>query len=1309
MDPDVGNARLSFGEFTLDCRSLELHLNGSRIKLQPQPAKLLVLLATGAGQVVTRSEIEAALWTKDTFVDFEHGINFAIMQIRDALGDDADLPRYLETVPRVGYRFIAPVEKKKPDGQEPERSPYPGLASFSSEDSPFFFGREEEVESLWRKLRHRSLLALIGPSGAGKTSLLQAGLAPARPTGWEVLVFRPRDNALRALTATLAESVPEPIGSSHPEEEAQELILRWQSIHSERVLCVDAFEECFTLNDEKIRTSFCRLLGWAVSERGIRVLLSMRDDFLIRCHDHPELDPVFTDLTPLKPPQGSALVQLLTRPAHNCGYEFEEASLVAEIVAAIDGERGALPLLAFAMARLWEKRDRERKILTRQGYLQIGGVGGALAKHAEEVLAAIGVERLGTVREIFRNLTTAQGTRVIHDGDELLSVFGNKKEAADVLSKLIEGRLLTSFEVSGGGAGTPRSQIEIIHEATLSSWPRLVRWQAQDADDAILRDQLRHAAKLWLERGRSEDLLWTGSAYRELALWRDRYPGGLTATEEAFVHSCLRLAERKRRRKRVAVSSLLAAAFAVAGVTSSLWHQALTQARRAEAARLVALGRAEIDRFPPAAIAFAQKSLNLVDTSEARRLALEALWSGPPARILPLPLHGVNTWSAEFSPDGRWLATFPFSDKVVLFSENGGSPLLIGGHEPPASPPGLAFTGDGRALLTKTPRHSGLRMLSIPGGEEICWLAPDLPNADEELFDGWAPMHQGVLFLVRDGGPSGEEIHRLELRTCDGAAPRILGAIRGGVLTWDPEPSGSRLALVREGGISVRPLEGSLSTPEREIAKIDGTRVAWIRFSPRGDAIATAQNSGELTLWSLVGETAPEPRVLHMTKPDPQFPPEFDAAGARLAWGSSAEASVFIWRLDGPPDASPMVLKRPAVRSIKKASFHPDGRFFAAATDDSITFWDLSGPHAYVLEGHEDRIWQVQFTRDSEWLVSCGRQDGIRVWPIRPENGAVRVAGNPVGNCNGFAIAPDGQSLLVGGALGAHVLPLWGGAGRRLMNRVPDGGFYGVAFDPSGNLMALGTGYSPRGTPKFVRIWDSRNASMREIALIPPGEGAEGYAWGLSGLTFADDSGLIGGGFGGIRLFDIESGESRWIWQTEPGALVKFGISRDGRHLLATEFPFASGAGRDHAVVHFDLQGGSRNVITSFGNRVTAVATDLSGNVFVTGDVEGAVRVGTADGGEPHLLLGHRDEVTAVAVSPDGEWIASAAGPEIRLWPMPDLTEKPLHLTPIGHLLAQLRDLTNVEAVDAPASSRYRLELGPFSGWKSRSAEAPSR
>ena len=109
MTSDV-RTHLSFENFNLNYVSGELRRNDREIKLQPQPAKLLVLLATRKGEIVTRAEIQKALWGDDTFVDFEHGINFCIRQIRDALGDSAEKPRYLETVPRMGYRFIAAVE-----------------------------------------------------------------------------------------------------------------------------------------------------------------------------------------------------------------------------------------------------------------------------------------------------------------------------------------------------------------------------------------------------------------------------------------------------------------------------------------------------------------------------------------------------------------------------------------------------------------------------------------------------------------------------------------------------------------------------------------------------------------------------------------------------------------------------------------------------------------------------------------------------------------------------------------------------------------------------------------------------------------------------------------------------------------------------------------------------------------------------------------------------------------------------------------------------------------------------------------------
>ncbi len=243
----------------------------------------------------------------------------------------------------------------------------------------------------------------------------------------------------------------------------------------------------------------------------------------MRCHEHEALAPVFAELTPLGPLAGEALRRALEEPAKAEGFRFEEG-LVGKMTAAVEGERGALPLLAFAVSRLWEKRDRERKLLTHGPTRRLGGVAGALARHAEATLERIGAERQGMVREIFRNLVTSQGTRAACDREELLSVFADRRAAEEVLGQLVAARLLTSWELplaEGAGEATSpgpspgRHRIEIVHESLLRSWLRLVRWQAQDAEGALLRDQLKQAAHLWDEKGRPADLLWSGTSFRE--------------------------------------------------------------------------------------------------------------------------------------------------------------------------------------------------------------------------------------------------------------------------------------------------------------------------------------------------------------------------------------------------------------------------------------------------------------------------------------------------------------------------------------------------------------------------------------------------------------------------------------------------------------------------------------------------------------------------------------------------------------------------------------------------------------------------
>ncbi len=198
-----------------------------------------------------------------------------------------------------------------------------------------------------------------------------------------------------------------------------------------------------------------------------------------------------------------------------------------------------------------------------------------------------------------------------------------------MLRTLIDARLLTSFELREGD-GEPTSRVEIVHESLLAKWPRLVRWQTQDADAAQLRDQLRQAARSWEQRGRPDDLLWTGTSYQEYQVWRSRYPGGLSELEEAFGQAMTELAGRRRRRRKLAVGTAMAVLVAVAAALSLLWLRSARETRRAEARKLIALGRLELERNPAAALAFARTSLEVVDSVEARMLAVEALWAGPP-------------------------------------------------------------------------------------------------------------------------------------------------------------------------------------------------------------------------------------------------------------------------------------------------------------------------------------------------------------------------------------------------------------------------------------------------------------------------------------------------------------------------------------------------------------------------------------------------------------------------------------------------------------------------------------------------------
>jgi len=457
--------------------------DGVAVQLELKAMDVLLCLAERAGELVDKRELVDAVWQTEFVAD--NTLTRRIADLRDALGDDARNPHYIETIPKRGYRLIAEVafydgpsadtDTALTQTQSDEVSPYPGLAPFTEADTDNFFGREAEITTLWRRITNCRLLAVIGPSGAGKSSLLRAGVIARAPPGWRAVVCQPGEDPILALARALA---PDLAGDAeelrqllafHDPDIALAVSARWRGRWDEALLVVDQFEELFTLNPESVQERFVELLRRLVDAAGIHVVLVLRDDFLLECHRHPKLAPIFNHLTPVGPPAATELRLALTEPAARHLYGFESELLVDEMIGDVEAERGALPLIAFAVSRLWEQRDRERRLLTREAYEKIGGVGGALARHAEATLEAIGQERLPIVRELFRNLVTAQGTRATRQWDDLLSVFEGEKVRKSE-GKKVRKLALPSVASEGSGVRSKTSHSEHIELSPLPSY-----------------------------------------------------------------------------------------------------------------------------------------------------------------------------------------------------------------------------------------------------------------------------------------------------------------------------------------------------------------------------------------------------------------------------------------------------------------------------------------------------------------------------------------------------------------------------------------------------------------------------------------------------------------------------------------------------------------------------------------------------------------------------------------------------------------------------------------------------------------------
>ena len=509
--------------------------------------------------------------------------------------------------------------------------PYRGLAAFGETDAKFFFGRSAEIRTAMQQLDAWPMLAVIGPSGVGKSSFVHAGLVPAvRATGgdWQIRILRPGRMPLHSLAGVLDDAIESQNMTGMIVEQLRDSpglfgdMLRKAAAKKKHkvMIVVDQLEELFTLSeDDEVRKLFLAALLAAADDPSapVRVVLSMRADFLDRLAGHKQfLSELSRGLFFLSAPDLDNLRETLVRPAELAGYAFEEQGVIDDMMSAATS-RGALPLLQFAATRLWDARDRNRKRLTSSAYAAMGGVGGAFARHADEVAASVPLHNQLLLKAIITRLVTPEGTRAVVDQRELTGLADDHAEVERILDQLVRARLINLNVDPTTGTAT----VEIVHEVLISEWPMLRRWLEDSHALRGFMHELRQAVRQWVARNKSNDLVWRGATAQDALGVIKRHVLDLSATEREFLAAVSHEASRTRKRKVYVFATI----FSVLGLVIAGGAVAVVRISSAQkdAAQQAVAAKTEAKKAR-AAEGEAARQLALVKEEESRRTKAEA-------------------------------------------------------------------------------------------------------------------------------------------------------------------------------------------------------------------------------------------------------------------------------------------------------------------------------------------------------------------------------------------------------------------------------------------------------------------------------------------------------------------------------------------------------------------------------------------------------------------------------------------------------------------------------------------------------------
>jgi serine/threonine protein kinase len=457
-----------------------------------------------------------------------------------------------------------------PMSNVPDGNPYRGLAAFEASHESLFFGRRSEIRELVHRVRSDAFVVVGGDSGTGKSSLCRAGVLPwlVDQDGWSRVDVVPGRHPLQSLAAALAAWADTDEASLVTLlRDSPDAVARAIRLHAAKaadgagrrlLLFVDQLEELLTLCElDEARAVSIALAALTVRVPSVRVLATARSDFLSRLAMLPGLgDEMARGLYFLRPLTGERIREVIVRPAAAKGVAFESDAVVDTLVAQTEQAPGGLPLLQFALAEVWDTRDAGSRTIRAESLAAVGGVEGALARHADRLLAGLDLSARDAARRILLRLVTAEGTRARRSESELLTEGTQRGAERAALETLVRGRVVVANDAQHGA-------YEIAHEALLVCWSTLQGWLSRGAADHAALMRVSQAAAEWERMGRPRDLLW---GRRQLAEIKGFDRETMAPREVSFL-AAARIALIKARLRGALAVALLAVAAVVIGLT----------------------------------------------------------------------------------------------------------------------------------------------------------------------------------------------------------------------------------------------------------------------------------------------------------------------------------------------------------------------------------------------------------------------------------------------------------------------------------------------------------------------------------------------------------------------------------------------------------------------------------------------------------------------------------------------------------------------------------------------------------------------